>query len=332
MTSPSPGAAASIAVTVAIPSYERPEQLRRCLAGCARQTVMPLEVIVCLRTSDAASVELVDSLSGSLPFRTRVEMVIEPGHLPPLEAALSACSTPLLAVLDDDAVPRRDWLERTVETFVRNADAAAVGGPFVNHPVVPRSRRPLRYGSTWYGGLARLAGEAETTRLHRVPYVIGGNASYRVDALRRVGLDGNLRRGSSMNYEADLGLGMRELGVVYFNPEVIVDHYPARREGSQPRGLSLANVTEYTWNLHYVVSKHTAVRWRRAMFCAYMFLFGQGISPGLGRLPTASRRLGLSPGRLWHVVRSQARDGWRAGSAVRMQKRPTSPLRSAGTG
>jgi len=119
-------------VSVVIPSYGRPRELRRCLEALDALTPHPMEILVVLRPDDESS-RLVAVQSG---MRVRVVDVTEPGHLPPLSVALSACRGQVMAVLDDDAVPRASWLWHIQQAF-SDPGVVGLGGPVADH-----SRRP----------------------------------------------------------------------------------------------------------------------------------------------------------------------------------------------
>ena len=308
-------------VSVVIPSYARPLELARCLEAVATLTPRPLEIIVALRPSDEPSLRVVAERSD----RVRVVDVLSPGHLPPLAAALAACRGQVIAVLDDDAVPRCGWLQRIHQAFA-DPGIVGVGGPYSESArgagrnprlegMTTALRMRLLRGRTLYRAFAALPDPTRCERagLHRpfpADLVLGGNMAFRRWVLERVGIDQNLNRGAAINYEADLVLGAKRFGAVLFDPGLVVDHYPASRVGAPSRDAAERYSYDYTFNLHYVAGKHFATA-ESLLFEAYMGLVGQRPSPGQLR-----RLLAGSPS-LRDPLAVPRGEGRRAGRAAR---------------
>ena len=108
----SPAEGASPSFTVLIPTYRRPQELRQCVDAVLGQTRPPEQVIVIRRDTDEDTVRV-------LSFENAVEEVVvsEGGTVAALRAGLSHASGNVVAVTDDDAVPRHDWLERLAAAF-----------------------------------------------------------------------------------------------------------------------------------------------------------------------------------------------------------------------
>lgn len=301
-------------VSVVIPSYGRPSQLRTCITACVDQSPRPIEIIVCLRRCDHQS-EAVVAGFGTAPVPVRTALVDDPGHIPPLISGLCVASGDVVAFLDDDAVPRPGWVVSMLELLARGA--IAVGGPVVNHPPSQRHRRHLRYGRvSWYGGLVRNAEIAETTSPRRVDFLFGGNAAYRRTLLQGVGFDMELNTGAAINYEADVGLSMGRLGEIVFTPTMIVDHYPAPRRSAPDREDRERYMGDYTRNLYYIAAKHHGPA-RRVLFRTYMAVVGQAASPGWIRDLARAVGGGTSVGTSRALVARSRAQGWAAGVKAR---------------
>src|SRR5437773_9957969 len=102
-------------LSVVIPTYQRAGELRRCLRGLAAQTRMPAEVLVTARGDDTRSWEVLGDAPQDLPVRGLTRDAA--GLVAALNAALCAAAGELVAITDDDAVPRPDWLERLERRF-----------------------------------------------------------------------------------------------------------------------------------------------------------------------------------------------------------------------
>jgi GT2 family glycosyltransferase len=314
-----------------VPSYGRPETLRDCLDACLGLDPAPVELLVALRLEDVASRKTVARLGASADRgpSVRVVDVERPGHLPPLAVGIAACSTDLIAIIDDDAVPRAGWTGAILNAFSL-PQIVAVTGPVVDDTVVRRhssllrpswnGRRPAfgrpEVGRTWYGAFRRLPEIGETRGAERAGTLAGGNMAGRTAHLRAVGIDLDLNRGAAVNYEADLALGLQRRGVVAFIPDMIVDHHPAPRAAGPARDELGLYMRDYTHNLHYVAAKHLSLG-RLTTFCAYMAIVGQGVSPGVLRLSAAARRTGEPIGRLGRDLGDARRAGFAGGLRAR---------------
>src|ERR1700730_6023530 len=97
-------------LTVLVPTFLRPRELEQCLRALERQTQMPDEVIVIQRDSDAATRRFLDGFKTKLPLRW--VFVHVPGVVAALNRGLEEATGDIIAITDDDAVPREDWLAR----------------------------------------------------------------------------------------------------------------------------------------------------------------------------------------------------------------------------
>jgi GT2 family glycosyltransferase len=308
-------------ISVVIPSYARPRELSRCLEAVATLTPRPVEIIVVLRPNDEPSIRV----AAERADRVRVVDVLSPGHLPPLAAALATCRGQVMAVLDDDAVPRSPWLQRIHQAF-NDPGIVGVGGPYSEDTRRPSSnprlegmttalRMRLLHDRTLYRAFAALPDPTRCKRagLRRpVPtdLVLGGNMAFRRWVLERIGIDESLNRGAAINYEADLVLGAKRFGTVLFDPGLVVDHYPASRVGAPSRDAAERYRYDYTYNLHYVAGKHFATA-ESLIFETYMSLVGQRPSPGV------LRRLLAGSTNVRDPLAALREEGRRAGRAAR---------------
>lgn len=124
-------------VCVVIPSYNRPQELRRALESVAAQTELPDEVIVC---DDGSKVELrpiVEHFEGRLSARCiRIENSGSPAR--PRNVAAKAASAEWLAFLDSD-----DWW--ATEKLARlKATARATPCEVIHHPLQLAANDPER--------------------------------------------------------------------------------------------------------------------------------------------------------------------------------------------
>lgn len=124
-------------ITVCICTHDRPAYVRDCLDGLARQTTDLFEVLVV----DSAS-------SGDVPARladlasaygARLIRVDRPGVSAARNAGARAARAPVIAYIDDDAIPAPDWVASILRVR-RESDPppALIGGR-----ILPRWEQPL---------------------------------------------------------------------------------------------------------------------------------------------------------------------------------------------
>lgn len=294
--------------SVLIPSYRRPEMLARCLEGLRRQAVRPDEIIVSLREDDHASRHLVQ-MEQDLPVKVALAHVA--GVIAAMEAGLQISAGEIVALLDDDAIPHHDWLERIGSHFEASPDLTGVGGVDlqINPDHRAKSNRPPRVGIfTWYGGLlgSHHLGFGASQRVHVLK---GCNCAYRGKWLRRIGFDRQLRgAGAQVGWEITLGLeAMREGGRLIYDPAIRVDHLIApRHDGDTVHRGRFQDEAAYDigWN-YFSILRRKAPQALRLRAIAWALLAGSQMVPGVLRL--ADWRIGPPSERLCRV-----RNMWRA--------------------
>src|SRR4051794_34190938 len=114
-----------MSVSVVVPSWRRSAELAECLAGLAAQTRTPDEVVVVARPDDHATWDLIGRIEQGSVRGVAVE---GEGVVAGLNAGFAAATGDIVAVTDDDAVPRPDWLERIEAAFAQGEDIGGVGG------------------------------------------------------------------------------------------------------------------------------------------------------------------------------------------------------------
>ena len=120
-----------LVVSVVIPTYARPKQLRACLGALTRQTLPPstFEVIVV----DDGSPEPLDTIVAEFAPSLQVRLFRQENAGPSAARNVGArqASAPLLAFTDDDCLPGPEWLENLLRGE-RETPGALVGGSTVN--------------------------------------------------------------------------------------------------------------------------------------------------------------------------------------------------------
>lgn len=252
-------------IAVVIPTVEqRSEELTRCLHSIGAQQRPPDELYVARGYA---------------------------GPVQALAAAWERTTADWIAVTDDDAAPRCDWLAR-LEQHLDDSTLGAVGGRIVNvvggRPTGRTFDRAPVAALSYYG--------RTRSRLHDAPrqhvicgaaFLPGSNMCFHRSALPSIDLA--LGLGMAPGFELALCLEVARRGyAVRFDSELVVEHRPARRPRPLDREDAARRAYEYSRNLAY-----TLLRWlpwpRKLAFGFYFLLIGQATSPGLLAAPLYCR-------------------------------------------
>jgi len=125
---PYPLCPAGMEVTVCICTYNRPNYVRDCLAGLARQTASPDQFAILIVDSGSTGetpAELVRLAASANATLLRLE---SPGASFARNAGAQSCRTPYIAYIDDDAIPAPDWIEHIVAALAETPPPAIIGG------------------------------------------------------------------------------------------------------------------------------------------------------------------------------------------------------------
>jgi len=296
---------------VVVPSYRRPEGLLACLEGLASQTRLPDEIVAVARDEDRQTQECLQSwLAGrpDLAPRTKTAIVTRPGQIPAMNVGLDAATGDVVCYTDDDCVPRPDWLERLLVHYA-DPEVAGVGGRDVVHygEEIVEAEVTVVGRYQWFG---RPIGNHH---LHYAPHqpvsvdiLKGANMSFRRELLGH--FDEALQLAAAQCNDLDASLSLRRRGYrLVYDPDVVVDHYPAERHGPSTRRYYAPHMLfAEGHNWMYVALKH-APWWQVPVVVVYGFLVGHARAYGLFRAATAVLRDGpVEPARrLWHSLRGK---------------------------
>ncbi len=272
-------------ISVIVPTYRRPEYLKRCVRTVARQTRKPDEVIVAMRDTDADSGRLITymQLAYKKTLALKKVTVSRLGKSAAINSALEVETGDIICFTDDDAEPHPDWIEKIIKHF-RNSTVAGVGG----RDVLIQNGKPIKGKCkvvgrmSWFG---RCIGnhhlELESGEPIEVAILKGVNMAFRADYLRGFRLDENLKWQGAAHDEIDFCLFVKKQGgKIIFDPNLKVNHYLAPRLWGAPREELTKNIYEHSHNYTYLILKYFS--WPRKMaFLTYFFLIGQRSSWGL---------------------------------------------------
>jgi len=267
-------------VSVLVPSYGRPASLARCLAALAAQTRAPDEVMVGVRTGDAATIAVAEEArAAGLPVR--VATTADAGVVASMQAALDAASGDIVALTDDDARPYPTWIAGLLTHFQSAPDVGGVGG---------RDWQPYERGDArrvgvvqWFG---RVIGNHHlgAGAVRDVDVLKGVNCSFRAPLLRAVGFDQRLRgAGAQLYWELGVCLPMRRAGWrLLYDPSVAVDHDVAPRLDADHlhRGVFAEPPLVDAVHNETVALLEDRRGAARVCFLLWAFLVGTGEAPG----------------------------------------------------
>ncbi len=306
-------------LSVIIPTFRRPAELRRCLEALLRQQTPPAEVLVGVRSDDAATRQAL----ARWPQRGLPLQVVAVG-LTNASVARNRCVDrargDILVLIDDDTVPHPDFLERIQAHFEADPALGGIGGPdWIDGKVVPVAARATRVGALrwwgrWIGGHHR--GTATTMT---VAWLKGANMSFRRGALGDLRF-GDTLRGDAAQFGEDIAVSLavtRKGWRLLYDPAVAVDHYPGALAGGRDhRGLAdHVSLSDAAHNDTGLLLDHLSPIGRIAAM-AYAVLVGTRLLPGvlMGGLLLLSRGSLDGPRRAAIVVRARWERwrGWRA--------------------
>jgi GT2 family glycosyltransferase len=314
-------------VSVIVPSWRRAESLGRCLRAIGAQSRKPDEVIVGARADDTETLHAVESLARTFPAPLRCASTAEAGVVAAMNAALAACriDAGIIALTDDDAEPRVDWLERMIGAFA-GPGVGGVGGR--DWQPYERSDRAVVGRVQWFGrtiGNHHLgAGPARD-----VDVLKGANCAYRAPLLRATGFDTRLAgQGAQLFWELALCLPIRRAGWrLVYDPAIAVEHHvEPRSDGDQlHRGEFVAEPLSDAVHNETLVLLEYLHGTGRAAFVLWALLAGTRHEPGFAQLPRLLLRGDPHAFARWRAVLGGRLRGWRRWRAERSHPRALIP-------
>jgi cellulose synthase/poly-beta-1,6-N-acetylglucosamine synthase-like glycosyltransferase len=301
-------------IALIVPTYRRPEDLRRCLGAIANQRRPADQLIVVHREDDELTREV---LQGSLPDGLTVTIITVrvPGVVAALNAGLEAMRADIVAFTDDDAAPRAEWLLQIAARFAADPRLGGLGGRDWVHQQgrIEDDSKPVVGRITWFG---RSIGHHHlgVGPAREVDTLKGVNMSFRAEALRGVRFDARLRgTGAQVSNELGVSLAVKRRGwKLLYDPRIAVDHYPAVRHDEDKRNsFSLEAIYNSAFNETLLLCEHFG-RLQGYVFMAWALAIGHHASPGLLqwlRLTITEPRTATTRLRLTWAARLA---GWRA--------------------
>ena len=221
MTAPSPD------VTVLVPTYRRPQRLRRLLAALVEQTApFDWELLVVDNDPAGSARQVVEGVRPAFDVPIRYVIEGELGAVHARNRGLRETGGRVVAMLDDDVVPRPGWLA-TVCAPVLDGVASGAGGPVVLDAKVTR---PRWFDEAGIGGyLTAHSLGSDQRALAEDEILVTANAAFDRSALHRIGgFDARFGPRGRVQIVADDAHLVRELmragGTLLWLPDAVVDH------------------------------------------------------------------------------------------------------------
>lgn len=223
-------------ISVIVPTYKREADLLKCLEGLQRQERLPDEIIVVVRDTDHATRAALEACVFD-KIRPRIAFVSEPGQVAALNAGLEHSMGDIIAITDDDTIPRTHWLKQIEHWFAQHPEVGGVGGRDWLHLEngLIEDVAPIVGRVSWFG---RVTGNHHLGMTQReVDILKGANMSYRREAIRNIRFDQQLKgSGAQVHNDMAFSLAVKKAGWrLIYDPLVAVDHYPAPRQDTDQR-------------------------------------------------------------------------------------------------
>lgn len=214
-------------VTVLVPTYRRPDGLRRLLTAVASEAPpFRWEVVVVDNDRAGSARPVVEAVVAGFPVPVRYVVEQSTGAVHARNRGIREAAGRVLAMLDDDVVPRPGWLA-AVCAPVLAGEAVGAGGTVVLDPAVARPRWLDEDGLGGYLTAHSLGPDPRPLTANEI--VVTANAAFDRAAVQQVGgFDPTYGPRGRVQIVADDAHLVRELvragGTVLWQPDAVVVH------------------------------------------------------------------------------------------------------------
>ncbi|BBL56568.1 glycosyl transferase [Methylomonas koyamae] len=270
-------------VSIVVPTFKRLDILKKCIKGIYDMEIVPEEVVVVHRPEDDPETATWLNNFAKLEYpNLKPVSVFVTGQVAAQNAGLAVASSDFIAFLDDDAVPKVDWLVRLLRHFdAKNVGAA--GGRDLLHDggVLPQNEvDKAAYFNYWgivIGNHHRVVGEPRD-----VVVVKGCNWIVRRSAIGSLHFDVRLKgKGAQVANELWFCLNLRHHGWrIVLDPKAMVDHFPAIQHDHGRGNWGRLKCYENAFNVTAVELAY-ASNMTKLKYIFYHFFVGQRYCPGL---------------------------------------------------
>jgi cellulose synthase/poly-beta-1,6-N-acetylglucosamine synthase-like glycosyltransferase len=294
-------------IGVMIASYRRSASLVTCLNSLTQQIQTAHEVIVVLRKDDLETQQALSNLTTTLPLR--VVFTTAPGLVAARNAGLEACTSDVLAILDDDTKPHPEWLKRVLARFAEDPALGGLGGRdrcFDGKAFDDREASVVGR-IQWYG---RMIGNHHLGfgDIREVDFLKGANMSFRSEAFANVRFDPRLKgKGQQAREDSAFSIAVKAVGwKLAYDPAAVVDHYPAFRDEARHH-VHVQALTDESLFREFAYND-TLSLWlalkgvRRLAFVTWTVLVGTCVCPGFVQALRFTPRLRGASWRRFYVA------------------------------
>lgn len=281
-------------ITVAIPTYNREEELLGTIRDVLAQSHGNLELLVVDQTPSHRP-ETRAALDLICDPRFRYVRVDPPSSSAARTFALRAARAPFIVFLDDDVKMSNDLVEIFLETFRSRPELSAVGGRVLQEGF------PVGRDVLWFDEFAITHGVFTATEPGFTNAFPGGNCALRVEDALKVGGFDERYRGNSFREESDLSLRMAAAGQrIYYEPRAVLLHLAAPYGGNRVKTHIYDNFGFYKNELFFTIRAVAKKRLREALRRKY-WQYCRSVTHGRARRRRLFFWLGLLAAS-WRVV------------------------------
>jgi cellulose synthase/poly-beta-1,6-N-acetylglucosamine synthase-like glycosyltransferase len=290
----------ALKISVVIPTLNRPDDLRRCLAALKAQGRPADEVVVVIGPGDSLAQPIFEEISNS-DARWKYINEQRSSVICSLNTGIRASQGDIITLTDDDAAAPPNWLKLIEAHFLSDSKVGAVGGRdrlmYPDNPELSNPPPASRVGCfNLYGALVGNHHCGAKQSPCEVDVLKGVNLSFRRKAFLKGQISGQLiGYGAEVGWELDICLTIRKANwkIIYDNA-VYVDHYAGNRlEGNKRQDGASASSLHDAQNMAYL---HTVYLPIFSIFILFVrtTLIGSRFQPGLIRcwLDVLSGKLG----------------------------------------
>jgi GT2 family glycosyltransferase len=270
-------------ISVLVPTYQRIQDLERCLLALSQQTRLPDEVVVVVRDNDSLTQDFLKQVALPNLCIRRVNVRVT-GQVAALNQGLDSITNDIVAIIDDDAAPRSTWLAKIEHHFNQDPHLAGVGGRDWVHEngiILDQGEQPVVGLVQWFG---RVIGNHHlgTGTVRSVDTLKGANMSFRRSKLQDVRFDTKLLgSGAQSHNDLNFCLNLRRKGArLIYDPSVAVDHYPGTRFDLDQRWqFSAISTFNTSYNEAWTILHYLPLP-RCWAYLGWRFLIGSKSCPG----------------------------------------------------
>ena len=240
----------SPSISAVVCTRDRVEHLNKCLYSLLNQSCKPKEIVIV----DDASAELdIFSLLKNACYYIKnkiseqenkinikyIRNKLRQGIVKSRNLGIAAASGDIIAFIDDDGHAHRDWVKNITKHY-KDKKVVGVGGPIVEigrkietKPEIKKLSYITSHGDIRHHYRVKNLKEIKNLRTSRVRFLMGGNMSFRKEALFRINGFDPKYKGNYYREETDLCLRASKLGKIIFEPNAVAYHTTARHGGTR---------------------------------------------------------------------------------------------------